>query len=222
MAAIWGAIRRLNPRQGDLILDAGCGTGLTIRGYFRAGIRVVGLDLSRKSLDVCAAKRRDPGILLVRGDLAALPFSDGVFDKVLCANAIQHLPSQRLRRTCVQELTRVLRPGGNLVISTHNFSLVKRKQGWVKEGRPGGGTSGSVQYIYRIDAKELHQLLAEFIDVEAICGAGLRLPYRWKLSSISRLLERLLSHSRLGQARGNMLVAVGAKPTIPELKLLTA
>jgi hypothetical protein len=129
---------------------------------------------------------------------------------VLCANALQHVPGAGLRRACVAELARVVRPGGRVVVTAHSWSLPKRRAGWPKEG-PAGGLSGAVRYIYRSEPAEFRALLASALHVEAVCGAGLPLPYRWKLSGLSRCLERVLSPFAAAAWWGHMLVGVGRR-----------
>src|SRR5262245_66620204 len=65
-------------RSGDDVLDACCGTGdLAIAARAR-GATVVGLDFSERMLE--RARRKDPAVDWVRGDMLALPFGDGSFD----------------------------------------------------------------------------------------------------------------------------------------------
>jgi SAM-dependent methyltransferase len=208
MAGVQTAVAALGARHGDIVLDAGCGTGLTIKQYVRPGISVVALDLSMESL--CFLRKTMDGspVGLVRGDLKALPFADGTFDKVLCANAIQQVRDESQRRQCVRELSRVPRHGGRVVVTAHQMSILKKRRLWPKEG-PAGGHSGHVQYIYRHEASEFRALLDSALEVERLTGAGFPLPYRLKLSPVSCVLERLLSRFRVATAWGNMLVGVG-------------
>src|SRR5262245_23027836 len=207
-ATIDAAVQALNAAPGDFVLDAACGTGMTIKAYLRPGLRVVALDLSLESLRRLRDGLNSPDVLYVRGDLQALPFAAGTFGKVLCANAIQHLPDDASRRRCVGELGRVTRRGGRVVVTAHNFSVPKRRKGWPKEGSA-GSLSGAVQYIYRYDAAEFRDLLASALEVERVGGAGLPLPYRFKLTPLSRRLERFLRRLRLSARWGHMLVGVG-------------
>jgi SAM-dependent methyltransferase len=210
LAGIEAAIAALQPKSGDLILDAACGTGLTVARYAAGGARVIGLDLSLASLDRLRAKLPAQPVPLVRGDLSALPFARDVFDKVLCANALQHLPEVSLRARCVQELARVARPNARVVVTVHNYSIPRRRAGYPREGQA-ASPSGSVQYIYRFDAAEFRSLLAASFTVDRLGAAAFRLPYRWKLSPLSRRLERLLRHLPVGTRWGNMLLGVGRK-----------
>ena len=64
------------------VLDLGCGTGRNFPLY-GSGVRAIGLDPCRASL--LKARRRAPGVPLVRARAEALPFRDGAFDAVVSA-----------------------------------------------------------------------------------------------------------------------------------------
>jgi SAM-dependent methyltransferase len=210
-AAVRGAVRALRPRPGELILDAACGTGMIVRRYFRPGLRLVCLDLSLDSLRRLHETLPTVAVCCVRGDLRALPVADGVFDRVLCANALQHLPDPAGRCAAFAELCRVVRPGGRVVLSVHNYSVLKKRAGWPKEG-PAKGNSGPVQYLYRYEVKEFRALLAKRLRIERVCGIGLPLPYWLKLSWLSRVLERLLSQFSASAPWGNLLLGIARRP----------
>ncbi len=209
-AAVEAAVAALQLRPGETILDAACGTGSTVRQYAGPGVSVTALDVSMRSLRIL--KRSHSSVRYVRGDLTALPFADASFDKVVCANAIQHVPDDERRRRCVRELARVVRPGGRVVVTAHQYSAPRRRAGWSKEG-PAGSHSGEVRYLYRFGRAEFLALLAAELDVECVRGAGFPLPYRWKLSPVSRALERLLWRSERCAPLADMLVGVGRKRT---------
>jgi SAM-dependent methyltransferase len=210
VAAVEASADAFRPRAGELVLDAGCGTGLTVRRYLRPGVRVVGLDLSPGSL---RQLRHGPGgdaVALVRGDLREMPFANATFDRVLCANAIQQIPGAAERRRALAELARVARPGGRVVVSAHNLSVPRRRAGLPKEG-PAGGHSGGVRYVYRFAQAEFAAELARVLAVERLSGAGFPLTYRFKLSPLSRVVERVLRRLPFAVAWGSMLVAVCRK-----------
>lgn len=211
LASVEAAVQALAVEPGDVILDAACGTGMTIKSYLQRGMTVVALDLSLELLRRLRDSLNSPDVHYVRGDLQALPFAAGTFGKVLCANAIQHLPDAPSRRRCVRELARVARPCGRVAVTAHNWSIPKRRKGWPKEGSA-GSHSGAVQYIYRYDSAEFRELLAAELNVERVVGAGLPLPYRFKLTPLSRRLERLLRRFPASARWGHMLVGVGHAP----------
>ncbi len=98
------------------VLDAACGTGRYAIPFAQAGARVTGVDLCEEMLDLARRKAAGGGLSLdLRvADVRALPFADDSFDLAVCALALCHLPDLNL---AAQELARVLRPGGRVVIS---------------------------------------------------------------------------------------------------------
>jgi SAM-dependent methyltransferase len=209
MAAVAAGARALAARPGELILDAGCGTGLSVRRYVRAGVRVVALDLSLQSLRLLRRTVRG-SVAPVRGDLLRLPFADGTFDRVVCGNAVNQIPGDEFRRQAVAELARVARPGARVVVTVHNWSARKQRAGWTKEG-PTGSHSGPIHYLYRFEAGEFGRFLSAALPLQSVTGAGFPLPYRLKLSPLSRVCERILRRVPRAAGWGEMLVGVGTK-----------
>jgi SAM-dependent methyltransferase len=106
---------------GDTVLDVACGPGNFSREFARAvgpeGL-VVGIDASRTMLERGAADLERSGLgnlALVRGDATALPFRDGVFDGACCFAAL-HLFADPF--AALDEMARVLRPGGRIALMT--------------------------------------------------------------------------------------------------------
>ncbi|MHB8642382.1 MAG: bifunctional demethylmenaquinone methyltransferase/2-methoxy-6-polyprenyl-1,4-benzoquinol methylase UbiE [Gaiellaceae bacterium] len=98
-------------RPGDRVLDAACGTGDLAVLAARAGADVIGLDFSEAMLE--RARRKAPALDWVQGDLLALPFDDASFDAATVGFGIRNVSD--LARG-IDELRRVLRPGGRLAI----------------------------------------------------------------------------------------------------------
>ena len=117
------AIEILEPLPGELVLDAGCGTGRNLAAMAKAGAHVVGVDFSQAALGV--AREVHAGAHLARVDLqAGLPFADGTFDAVLCALVGEHVSNLA---AALSELRRVLRTGGRLVFSIPHPRLVREE-----------------------------------------------------------------------------------------------
>ncbi len=206
MAGVSAAVRALGLGRGLTVLDAGCGTGLTTRRLIEGCGGVIAFDASAASLEVLKNYVAAWDVLAVRGDLLHLPFAAGTFDRVLCANALQQFPGRDNHLRVVAELARVTRPGGRVVISAHAFTARKRRQGWQKEG-PAGGHSGPLRFIHRFEPGEFRDVLRSALRVERLTGAAFPLPYRLKLSPLSRFAESVLSRVPLAAAFGEMLIA---------------
>ena len=108
--------RRLTVRRvvaaGDTVLDACCGTGDLAVAARRAGAGdVTGLDFSQPMLE--RARRKEPAIEWIQGDLLELPFEDASFDAATVGFGVRNVDD--LERG-LAELRRVLRPGGRVGI----------------------------------------------------------------------------------------------------------
>jgi len=100
----------------DTVLDAGCGDGAFVRDFARiAGGRgcVVGVDVAADALAAAAASAE--GAAFIRADVRRLPFSTGAFDAVCCFGLL-HLVDEPW--PVLDELTRMLGPGGRLALMT--------------------------------------------------------------------------------------------------------
>jgi len=106
-------------RPGAVLLDAGCGGGLLAPHVRRLGYRHVGVDVRRSGLEQ-SAKR---GIIGVTGDVTALPLRAESVDVVVAGEILEHVTD--LPGT-VAELSRVLRPGGLVVLDTVNATALGR------------------------------------------------------------------------------------------------
>lgn len=102
-------------RTGLDVLDAGCGTGITLEWLHRysAPHDVVGVDVSEHALDFCRARGHTS---VANESVENLPYDDASFDLVVCNDVIQHLVDDR---EALREFWRVLRPGGCLNVRTN-------------------------------------------------------------------------------------------------------
>jgi cyclopropane fatty-acyl-phospholipid synthase-like methyltransferase len=113
----------LGLRPGEHVLDAGCGPGTTAIGMAeRFGARVTGVTVSQFEIEraterAAVSSARDL-VTFEYGDFMALPYEDGTFDAVLALESLQNAP---VLAQVLDELYRVLRPGGR--ISMSDFSL---------------------------------------------------------------------------------------------------
>ena len=105
-------------RCDENVLDAGCGTGLTILRIAEQhpGCKVYGVDLSPKMIEVARndAAKRGLDVNLRVGSITDLPYPDAAFEVVLTNIMFHHLDLAE-KRQAVAEIARVLRPAGRYV-----------------------------------------------------------------------------------------------------------
>ena len=100
-------------RPGGRALDVGCGLGVEAGHLAAAGWQVAGVDLSQVALASAAGGAN--GAVFVRADVRRLPFHQGCFDAALDRGCFHYL-DPRDRPRYADELRRVLRPGGRLLL----------------------------------------------------------------------------------------------------------
>jgi ubiquinone/menaquinone biosynthesis C-methylase UbiE len=113
-------LKEVAPDQGELILDVGCGRAIDGARLSRRGAKVVGLEPSRVML-VRAKKylsENNAHVLLAQGIGENLPFKSHSFDKVMCKGALDHFFSPG---KTMEEIARVLKPDGEMIVSIANF-----------------------------------------------------------------------------------------------------
>jgi SAM-dependent methyltransferase len=120
--------KRLHLTPGQRVLDLGCGEGRhAITAWLEAPVEVVGVDLAASALATAGRRARDfePGtggdgraLSWVRGSGLSLPFADSSFDRVICAEVLEHIGDYQ---AMLAEIRRVLKPGGVLAVSVPRF-----------------------------------------------------------------------------------------------------
>lgn len=103
------------------VLDAGCGEGLIVEEY-QGRLAIEGIDPNYTTP------------LVRQGSLLALPYADGVFDRVLCLDVLEHLSYEDQPRA-LAEIHRVLAPGGEALISVPNLAHLQSRVQFLVLGR---------------------------------------------------------------------------------------
>lgn len=119
-------LARIQPHNDPLVLDVATGTGrLPLTLCYNANFEghVIGIDLSRKMLEQAEqkilAEHFEDFVTLMQENAQELPFQDDVFDVVTCLEALEFMPSPD---AVLQEMIRVLRPGG-LLLTTLRINM---------------------------------------------------------------------------------------------------
>ncbi|WP_171055309.1 MULTISPECIES: class I SAM-dependent methyltransferase [unclassified Nonomuraea] len=119
---------RLPVGPGVRVLDLGCGGGRHAFEVLRRGADVTAFDMDQAELDSVAAMfaamdkagEVPEGATgeTVRGTALDMPFEDGVFDRVIAAEVLEHIPDDM---AAMREIFRVLRPGGTAAVTVPSF-----------------------------------------------------------------------------------------------------
>jgi SAM-dependent methyltransferase len=153
---------RLGVGAGSTVIDVGCGAGRHSFEAFRRGANVVAFDQSASDLNdvdailqAMAEQGEAPASAkaeAVKGDALDLPFDDGSFDFVIASEILEHVPADE---RAIDELVRVLKPGGRLVVTVPRW--LPEKVCWMLSDEYHANEGGHIR-IYRAD--ELHAKIA--------------------------------------------------------------
>jgi len=182
---------KLDLAPGTMVLDAGCGSGRHLcEAFRRPGVGVVGIDMkwedlcqARGYLSMMGGENAGPW-LVVKGDVTRLPFADGTFDVVLCSEVLEHITDGK---AAVREIVRILKPGGDLVVSVPRY--LPERICWLLS-RPYHEEPGGHVRIYKHE--ELRRLLE---DAGASLWSvryrhALHVPYWWLKCLVGHKNER--------------------------------
>ncbi|HOF04839.1 MAG TPA: class I SAM-dependent methyltransferase [Syntrophales bacterium] len=171
---------KLELKPGMKVLDAGCGLGRHVGEVFRReGIDVCAVDLRwddlcrTKGLLFHMAAQKGGRWAVLQSDVLALPFRDAAFDVVICSEVLEHIKEGR---RAVEEIVRILKPGGELVVSVPRY--LPERICWLLSRSYHEEPGGHVR-IFR--QRELQRLLE---DAGTACTAvrykhALHAPYWW-------------------------------------------
>ena len=193
----------LNISEEDFLLDMGCGEGRhSIGAYIETKANVLGFDLSIEDLKIAKGRLNDFDTNNIKSvcqfggaDIISLPFADSSLDAVICSEVLEHVDSPQ---ESVEELIRVLKPGGIMALSVPRYlpELICWKLSDEYTKTPGG-------HVRIFKHNQLRKLGSENgLEYQSFHWAhGLHSPYWWlqclfwntkETSRIIRLYHRLL------------------------------
>jgi 2-polyprenyl-6-hydroxyphenyl methylase/3-demethylubiquinone-9 3-methyltransferase len=218
IGVIRGAVPELaHPR----VLDVGAGGGLLSGSLSAAGFDVVGVDASAPSLEVAREHTTPRGggwaPEFVCGNAMLLPFADESFDAAVCSSVLEHVASPAV---LIDEVARVLRPGGVLCFDTPNRTWYA----WltlISIGENIGWTArGCHRYQDFLTPSEVTDYLRSAgLRMRDLRGLSLRRGPAKALGNY--LLRRDAGGFRLSSDLRLMIAGAAAKPVRPELEAVT-
>ncbi|HHO75405.1 MAG TPA: class I SAM-dependent methyltransferase [Deltaproteobacteria bacterium] len=136
------------------VLDLPCGPGGISKALDEMGYRVTAGDIHPEYMNV-------PGIQAIECNMnSRLPFEDASFDYVVCVEGIEHTENPY---NAIREISRILKPGGRLVITTPNYLNIERRLKFLFSGsfsKP--VTAEAYITLYRRDSSFLHNSLITY------------------------------------------------------------
>jgi SAM-dependent methyltransferase len=192
----------LDRRPQGLVLDVGCYDAQFIGRVIEGG-SIVGLDVSQSALRAASAR----GVMAVRGQVeaAALPFASESFATVVAAEVIEHVFDTQ---AVLNELRRVLQPGGWLALTTPNLVALSGRAQLLLGRSPHNvefdaspGTSGHIRY-FTFDTLE-----------QLVRRAGLKPLGRWTNVAHFSILGSSQLVGRLRPGLGHTLISLAVKPS---------
>lgn len=200
-----GFLRRF--AVGGEVLEVGCGTGLLLERMEAFASRAVGVDLSPGMLE----HARTRGLEVHEASATSLPFDDASFDVVCSFKVLAHV---RDIYAAMEEMVRVTRPGGTLVLEFYNRRSLRTL---VKTLGPAGAisdrTKESAVYTRFDTPAEVAEMLPAGCSIVDARGVRILTPtagsLRWPLvGSALRKLEQGLCDSPLSTFGGFWIAAI--------------
>ncbi|MHB8244568.1 MAG: class I SAM-dependent methyltransferase [Acidimicrobiales bacterium] len=174
---------RLGLARTESVLDMGCGAGRHAFECLRRGARVVALDADEvevKGVATMMAAMTQAGEvpegasgIAVRGSALQLPFGTASFHRIIAAEVLEHIPEDE---SAMQELARVLRPGGRMAVTVPRY--LPELMNWLLS-REYHETPGGHVRIYRKAQLQERLAHAGLRVVGHHYAHGLHSPYWW-------------------------------------------
>ncbi len=208
---------RPHVHAGSRILEIGCGAGNLLMQASVPDSYPIGLDLSLQALTFVRARLREAfsapepmrGYACVQSIGESIPLAASSVDCAILSEVIEHLEAPQ---SSIREATRVLRPGGRLLVTTPNYRSLWPLMEWTVDRSNMAPKMGGEQHISKFSPSSLKKLLLDSgLQVEYSGTIYLLSPFTSMLSP--RLaLKQLTSELKRRSSLGMILVAVGVKP----------
>ena len=187
----------VDPRNGERVLDVGCGRANDAMDLARRGGSCLGLEPSETMLYY--AKRdiaKDgTGVALLRGIGEDMPLKSHSVDKVVCKGALDHFPTPE---RAIIEMARVVKPGGTVIITVANldclgfrlgrtFFVRFRKMLRREESIYEKIWKTPFDHTFRFDYKTLNKMVKQHMKIDESIGVSLFFASPWWGAILSKL-----------------------------------
>lgn len=171
-------VKMFPPREGMAVLDVGCGTGIHLELYQKAGCNVYGIDQSPSMLQV-ARNRLGESANLYMGDASNMPYQDKEFDLIIMSTVLHEMP-RGVRSAAVNEAKRTLKEDGRILLIDFHLGPIRPLEGWIYKSiitfaEIAAGREHFKNYRSFIANKGLPELISTHglsVDEEKIVGGG--------------------------------------------------
>ena len=206
-------LAHLKPEKTDLILDAGCGTGVYTIETAKLAHDVMAIDFSLNSIDILNKKIKAAQINNLStkvGDLAIMELPPNKFDKAMSIGVIHHIPTHKKRLLALHNIFNSLKPNGKFVM------IVYRYGGWIKYPKPKEELdhAGVGLCRFAFEEKDARQIFTEVgFHVEFIGGVlNIRNKIRKRLPPWLNFVDVWISKLSISRKFGDLLLVIGKKP----------
>jgi len=131
---LWADLRPLKKyaKDAQTVVDIGCGNGRLYQLFSHVDINYIGIDFSENLVTI--ARERFPQARFFVSNMIKTSLQDSIADVIYCIAAFQHLPSKEMRIQALQEMRRVLKPGGTIVMMNWNLFSDWAREKYVSDG----------------------------------------------------------------------------------------
>lgn len=119
-------------KPGDQVLDLGCGNGRLYQILAKKQVQYTGLDQSAELIALAREKASEAEFVV--GEMTELPFEAEKFAVIFAIASFNHIPGSELQLKSLQEMKRVLKPGGLIIMTNWNLLSDSAQKNIAKHG----------------------------------------------------------------------------------------
>lgn len=148
-------------KKGQTLADIGCGNGRFFKSIPKSlKIKYIGIDNSKKLIEEAKKSIKAKFIL---GDLLKIPLKTSSTDITSCIAVLHHIPSDKLRKKAVKELSRITKKNGKLFLTVWN--LLDKNKSKNRNLIIPWGIEKIPRYYYAFKTEEIEKLLKPFFKI---------------------------------------------------------